>query len=287
MQNIISYSRIFLFCWETSRINKQVELDMTIFIFKQKQFPPHSESLENPELSLPRAGIHFNLCACNVLWDSPVIWHSVRWNQCYLEDGLSHKQNLTMLWHKAHHNPIIQGGIQGVKTLGIPLTPCSPGSPGPGAEGTLSQWLSAQTPAGHWTAAPSHGNVPAGRGHSLRGTQRTGQRHWGQEPQPKITLKAGGTALMLLLQGQVRALMTLQSTCESEHSVWQSGCWSQATKGKIKTQTCVLVALTSSWGMMTWVSPWKSLKTRNRPCLIHEKHKRKNTLFTDLVVSAF
>lgn len=170
---------------------------MTIFIFKQKQFPPHSESLENPELSLKRAGIHSNLCACNVLWDSPVIWHSVRWNQCYLEDGLSHKQNLTMLWHKAHHNPTIQGGIQGVKTLGMPLTPCSPGSPGPGAEGTLSQWLSAQTPAGRWTAAPSRGNVPAGRGHSLRGTQRqlkgnskekgTGAKHLN----PKSLLRQG------------------------------------------------------------------------------------------------
>lgn len=59
------------------------------------------------------------------------------------------------------------------------------------------------------------------------------------------------------------------------------------TKENTKSQTHILVALTSSWGMMIWVSPWKSLRIRNRPCLIHEKHKRKNIFFTNLVVSTF
>lgn len=46
----------------------------------------------------------------------------------------------------------------------------------------------------------------------------------------------------------------------------------------------ILVALTSSCGRMIWVSPWKSLKTRNRPCLIHEKTQKEKHFFQEFSI---
>lgn len=101
------------------------------------------------------------------------------------------------------------------------------------------------------------------------------------------------TALKSLLQRQIWALITLKCTCQSSQSD-KGLCsaphvrWTQATEGTIKiTDTQTLVPLTSSCGMMIWVSPWKSLKTRNRPCLIHEKQKEKHFFFKNSVVFCF
>lgn len=263
------------------------------YFFSSKRNSHHTlKSWNKPALSLQRAGVQFNLC--NVLWDPAVFWHSTYFTSCYLGMGCHTTRTqgdaLTQSPPWSHHDPGLFPSRN--KSPESPSQPILTGFSCPRGRGdTVPVTLTTDSSGAldrssfRWECACRESTEPDRN-------PNTRQRHLGQAPPPKITLKAGETALMFLLQCQVRALTTLQSPCKSEHSVWQSPSCSlrllkPSTKGKIKTQTRVLVALTSSWGMTTWVSPWKSLKTRKRPCLIHEKHKRKNIFFTNLEVSTF
>lgn len=70
---------------------------------------------------------------------------------------------------------------------------------------------------------------------------------------------------------------TKGNSTSSPAAAWQQGSLAKLSCSALNfcwTQAHTWVALTSSCGMMIWVSPWKSLKTRNRPCLIHKENTK-------------
>lgn len=136
---------------------------------------------------------------------------------------------MAKLWHKTHHNPTIQCSFpQGIKFLRDPNMLTGFSCPG-GREDTIPVTRTTDSTGAldksffTWECAckkmtMSHRNsknktnAPCSRALLLKSPFES-----------RITPhKPEETAVMFLLQCQIRALITLKSTCESEHSVWQS-----------------------------------------------------------------
>lgn len=146
------------------------------------------------------------------------------------------------------------------KNLETPAS--SPDSPALGAEKTRCQSLAQQIPLGHWIGVFSHENVPARRIHA----------NYISETQKHHTSFLYGP-----FESGTSAHKTKGNSTSSPAAAWQQGSLAKLSSSALNfcwTQAHTWVALTSSCGMMIWVSPWKSLKTRNRPCLIHKENTK-------------